>query len=45
MNLAFALFRYFPYGGLQRDMLRIARECAGMGWRKTGVNRSETSAN
>src|SRR3990167_10302791 len=27
MKLAFCLFRYFPYGGLQRDMLRIARLC------------------
>lgn len=27
MNFAFALFRYFPFGGLQRDMLRMA-ECA-----------------
>lgn len=27
MKLAFCLFKYFPYGGLQRDFLRIAREC------------------
>jgi UDP-glucose:(heptosyl)LPS alpha-1,3-glucosyltransferase len=27
MKLAFCLFNYFPYGGLQRDFLRIAREC------------------
>ena len=27
MKLAFALFKYFPYGGLQRDMLRLAEEC------------------
>lgn len=27
MNLAFCLFNYFPYGGLQRDFLHIAREC------------------
>jgi UDP-glucose:(heptosyl)LPS alpha-1,3-glucosyltransferase len=27
MNLAFCLFRFFPYGGLQRDFLRIARTC------------------
>lgn len=26
MKIAFAIFRYFPYGGLQRDMLRIAVE-------------------
>ncbi len=25
MKLAFAIFRYFPFGGLQRDMLAIAR--------------------
>lgn len=27
MKLAFCLFNYFPYGGLQRDFLRIARAC------------------
>lgn len=27
MNIAFVLFKYFPYGGLQRDMLRIAQAC------------------
>lgn len=27
MKLAIALFRYFPFGGLQRDMLAIARAC------------------
>lgn len=27
MKLAFCLFKYFPFGGLQRDFLRIAREC------------------
>lgn len=27
MNLAFCLFKYFPYGGLQRDFVRIADEC------------------
>ena len=27
MKLAFSLFRYFPYGGLQRDFYRIAEEC------------------
>jgi UDP-glucose:(heptosyl)LPS alpha-1,3-glucosyltransferase len=26
-TLAFCLFRYFPHGGLQRDMLAIATEC------------------
>lgn len=27
MKLAFCLFRYFPFGGLQRDFLRIAQVC------------------
>ena len=27
MKLTFALFNYFPYGGLQRDFFRIAQEC------------------
>jgi UDP-glucose:(heptosyl)LPS alpha-1,3-glucosyltransferase len=27
MKLAFCLFRYFPYGGLQRDFLKIVRLC------------------
>ncbi len=31
MKLAFVLFRYFPYGGLQRDFLKIARECRTRG--------------
>lgn len=31
MRLAFALFKYFPFGGLQRDFLRIAKECASRG--------------
>lgn len=31
MKLAFALYRYFPYGGLQRDMLRIALACQQRG--------------
>ena len=26
MKLAFVLYRYFPFGGLQRDMFDIARE-------------------
>jgi UDP-glucose:(heptosyl)LPS alpha-1,3-glucosyltransferase len=29
--LAFALFKYFPYGGLQRDFLRVALECQRRG--------------
>jgi UDP-glucose:(heptosyl)LPS alpha-1,3-glucosyltransferase len=31
MRLAFVLYKYFPYGGLQRDALRIARACAARG--------------
>ncbi|MDR3352076.1 MAG: glycosyltransferase family 4 protein [Zoogloeaceae bacterium] len=31
MRLAFVLHKYFPFGGLQRDFLRIARECARRG--------------
>ncbi len=31
MKLAFCLFRYFPFGGLQRDFLRIAHECIRRG--------------
>ncbi|HQA92281.1 MAG TPA: glycosyltransferase family 4 protein [Sedimentisphaerales bacterium] len=30
-TLAFCLYRYFPYGGLQRDMLRIALACRQRG--------------
>jgi len=31
MRLAFVLFKYFAYGGLQRDMLRIAEQCRDRG--------------
>jgi len=31
MKLAFCLFNYFPYGGLQRDFMRIARVCRQRG--------------
>lgn len=31
MKLAFCLYKYFPYGGLQRDFLRIALECQSRG--------------
>lgn len=31
MNIAFALYRFFPYGGLQRDMLTIAGHCVDSG--------------
>lgn len=31
MRLAFVLFKYFPFGGLQRDFLRIALACQARG--------------
>ncbi len=31
MKFAFTIFKYFPYGGVQRDMLRIASDCARLG--------------
>lgn len=31
MRLAFCLYKYFPYGGLQRDFLRIASACRERG--------------
>ncbi len=31
MKLAFCLFKYFPYGGLQRDFVRIASACHARG--------------
>ncbi len=31
MQLAFSLFKYFPFGGLQRDFLRIALACQARG--------------
>lgn len=31
MRLMFCLYKYFPYGGLQRDFLRIALACAARG--------------
>jgi UDP-glucose:(heptosyl)LPS alpha-1,3-glucosyltransferase len=31
LKLAFCLYKYFPYGGLQRDFIRIARECQRRG--------------
>lgn len=27
MKLAFCLYKYFPYGGMQRNFLKIAKEC------------------
>lgn len=31
MKFAFCLFKYFPFGGLQRDFIRIANECVRRG--------------
>ena len=31
MRLAFCLFKYYPYGGLERDFLRIAKACQQCG--------------
>ena len=31
MKMAFCLFRFFPYGGMQRDFLRIALACRDRG--------------
>jgi UDP-glucose:(heptosyl)LPS alpha-1,3-glucosyltransferase len=33
VKLGFCLFRYFPYGGLQRDFLKVAMECRRRGHR------------
>lgn len=32
MKLAFIIFKYYPYGGLQRDCLRLANFCASQGF-------------
>lgn len=31
MRFAFCIFKYFPYGGIQRDMIKISRECLRRG--------------
>ena len=33
MQIAFCIFKYFPYGGIQRDLLKICRECRARGMR------------
>jgi UDP-glucose:(heptosyl)LPS alpha-1,3-glucosyltransferase len=35
MKFAFVIFKYFPFGGVQRDMLRIAEDCAKQGHQVT----------
>ena len=32
MRLAFALYKYFPFGGLARDFMRIAKICVNKGY-------------
>ncbi len=31
MRFAFCIFKYFPYGGIQRDLLKVVRECRARG--------------
>lgn len=31
MKLAFCLYKYFPFGGMQRNFLKIAKECTNRG--------------
>ncbi len=31
MRVAFCIFKYFPFGGIQRDMMKMVRECAARG--------------
>ena len=33
MQIAFCIFKYFPYGGIQRDLLKMGRECRARGMR------------
>jgi UDP-glucose:(heptosyl)LPS alpha-1,3-glucosyltransferase len=35
MHLVFAVFKYFPYGGLQKDLVAIAEQCVHRGHRVT----------
>jgi len=35
LNLAFCLFKYFPFGGLQVNFINIARECMARGHKVT----------
>jgi UDP-glucose:(heptosyl)LPS alpha-1,3-glucosyltransferase len=40
MKLGFILFDYFPFGGLQRDCVKIARSCADRGHTVTLLTRT-----
>ncbi|MDE0062543.1 MAG: glycosyltransferase family 4 protein [Gammaproteobacteria bacterium] len=31
MQIAFCIFKYFPYGGIQRDLLKLSLECRARG--------------
>jgi UDP-glucose:(heptosyl)LPS alpha-1,3-glucosyltransferase len=31
MQIGFCLYKYFPYGGIQRDLMKLARECLKRG--------------
>ena len=31
MHIAFSLFKYFPHGGIQRDLMKMVRECLSRG--------------
>ena len=31
MRVAFCIYKYFPHGGIQRDLLKMARECLSRG--------------
>ena len=31
MNIAFCLFKYFPFGGIQRDLMKMVAECRRRG--------------
>ena len=37
MRLAFALYKYFPYGGLQRDFAAFVSELLGRGHEKNRI--------
>jgi len=39
MKLSFLIYTYFPYGGQQRDFLRILKECLSRGHEVTVYTR------
>lgn len=48
MKFAFLILKFFPYGGVQRDMLRIAQDCVALGHQvtiMTGEWRGERPSN